>query len=55
MKKRKVFEVCAMCGAVAEKYSGNEEFKCANCGSNVCVVLSRKLFSELIKKLNKKD
>ncbi|MEM3432074.1 MAG: hypothetical protein QXF86_03390 [Candidatus Bilamarchaeaceae archaeon] len=53
MKKKNVFEVCAICGRVADKSSGKEDFKCEVCGNNICVVLPRKYFIELAKKFGK--
>lgn len=53
-RKKQVFEVCAMCGTVAEGSSIKKEFKCRKCGCNVAIVLSRAVFAELAKKTGKR-
>jgi len=54
MKKKQIFEICAICGAVAEKGSAKKEFRCAKCGSRVSVVLGRALFAKIAKKVGKR-
>lgn len=53
-RKKQVFEICAICGAVAENRSMKKEFKCSKCGGRVSVVLGRPLFAELARKTGKR-
>jgi hypothetical protein len=40
-------EICANCGKINKAQS--EEFKCADCGCDVCVVISRDIFLQMVK------
>ncbi len=40
-------EICANCGLVNKNETAR--FKCAKCGSEVCIVVSREIFEQLVK------
>jgi hypothetical protein len=40
-------EICAGCGLINK--SESKKFKCAKCGSDVSVVVSKEIFAQLVK------
>jgi len=40
-------EICANCGLVNKNES--KKFKCLKCGSEVCIVVSKEIFEQLVK------
>lgn len=44
---KKTVDVCANCGKLS--HEGREDFVCAACGANVCVVLPIAMFRQMVK------